>query len=93
MAGLRQGRLTADVAEEWSGYGYAPGVASAAVCAGVNRCDVDQLTAVMARTGAYDGTDRNVLNELIGWHTDFDGAGVHDYPVLERWLTPAARAE
>ncbi len=78
--------LPADVAEEWFGYGYPPGVAAAAVCAGANRCDVDKLAAVMAKVGAYDGSDRNSLNELIGWHTDFDGAGVHDHPVLERWL-------
>ena len=76
--------VTDSIAEEWSERGYHPGVAAAAVQAGVDRAEVDELAAVMARVGAYDGRDRGALNDLIGWHMDI-GVADHD-AVLGRWL-------
>ena len=79
--------VTDSIAEEWSGHGYHPGVAAAALQADVDRAEVDELAAVMARVGAHDGRDRGALNDLIGWHMDIGVADVDHYAVLGRWLT------
>jgi len=78
--------VTDSIAEEWYAHGYHPGVAAAALQADVDRAEVDELAAVMARVGAHDGRDRGALNDLIGWHMDIGVADVDHYAVLGRWL-------
>jgi len=78
--------VTDSIAEEWYAHGYHPGVAAAALQADVDRAEVDELAAVMARVGAHDGRDRGALNDLIGWHMHIGVADVDHYAVLGRWL-------
>lgn len=81
----RAAGLTDPIAEDWTAHGYHPGIAAAAVQAGATREEVYRLAAALLRAGAYEGLDRDALNDLIGWHFDtFDTSPW--YPVLGRWL-------
>lgn len=88
--------VTPAMAEQWSASGLPPALASAARPrrfaskyvknpSGVAIPQALRVVADLQAAGVYDGQDRRVLSDTIGWHFE-PGIGGGEYPVLHRWV-------
>jgi len=77
--------VTTEQAQRWVDQGLPYPLLVAAPGLDVEERSVRALAALMQAAGAWDGSDRRVLVELIGFHFELAAPGGY-HPVLDRWL-------
>jgi len=77
--------VTTEQAQRWADQGPPYPLLVAAPGLDVEDRSVRALAALMQAAGAWDGSDRRVLVELIGFHFELAAPSGY-YPVLDRWL-------